>query len=169
MSAYMLLIFNAMGQWTQELVKPYIFLVPQSPFKKLIWSTGTTILKPVFDGVLVFTIIGLIVGATPLTVAACIGLYISFGYFFTAGNVLSERVFGQMSNKGMILMLYMAMITIIMAPGVVVGIVLMILLEGLVPMALVGAAPVILWNLCIGTVILFLFRNILHNMENSQL
>lgn len=169
MSAYMLLIFNAMGQWTQELLKPYIFLVPQSAFKKLLWSTGTTILKPAFDGVLIFAIIGLIAGASPITIVACMGIYISFGYFFTAGNVLSERVFGQMSNKGMILMLYMAMITIVLAPGVIMGVVLMVLMEGLLPMAILGAVPVIIWNLLVGTLIIFIFRNILHNMENSKL
>jgi len=167
MSAYMLLIFNAIGQWSQELMKPYIFLIPEPPFKKLLWATGTSVLKPFFDGVLVFTLLGILAGAAPVTVVCCIGLYVSFGYFFTASNVMSERVFGQAANKGLTLFLYILLVSVLMAPGLVAGIVSISLVPG-IPKAVLGAVPLILWNLLIGTLLMFLFRNILHNMENAS-
>ena len=57
MCLYFLLFSNAAGEWGQELSKPYIYLVPASPMKKLLWGSLTSLIKPVVDGVLVFTVV----------------------------------------------------------------------------------------------------------------
>ena len=65
-SCYILFFLNAAGAWMQELMKPYIYLVPASGFTKLVWAAMSTMLKPVVDGVIVFAILGIYAHANPL-------------------------------------------------------------------------------------------------------
>ena len=98
-----------------------------------------------------------------MTVGICILLYASFGALFTTTNVLSQRLLGQLANKGLILFLYVLMILILVLPGLVVGLVLGFCVEGM-PLSLMGL-PVAIWNLIVSAGIYGLFRNILHDME----
>ena len=106
------------------MMKPYLYMVPQSPFKKLFFASLTSLLTPIADGLVAFPLIGALVRANPLTVIICFLMFISFGFLFTAFNILSERLFGQMANKGMILMLYALVLMVSTAPGVAAGVVL---------------------------------------------
>jgi hypothetical protein len=159
---YVLLFSNAMGEWSRELTKPYLYLMPASPLKKLLWASLTTLLKPLVDGALVFTAAGVIVGAGPALIAVCALMYASFGAVFTACNLLSQRVFGQMANRGLIMMLYMLMLLLIVAPGVAAGVVLYYALQ--TPGFVMGL-PVIAWNLLASAGIYALCHGILHDME----
>lgn len=158
-SAYILFFMNATGDWTRELSKQYIYLVPEPPFKKLIWASMTSIIKPAMDGVIIFTVTCAISRANPLTGLLCILLYASFGFLFTAGNVLSQRVFGGMSNRGVTVFLYMFMLFIIIAPGAVISVVLYNLQPGL-PGIVIGM-PTVIWNVAVSALIFFACRNLL--------
>ena len=94
----------------QELLKPYIYLSPASSFAKLVWSAMSTILKPVIAGVIVFTVLGIYMHATPLTAILCMLIYASMGVLYIAGSILSDRILGTIANKGLIMMLYMVVL-----------------------------------------------------------
>lgn len=142
-SIYVLFFLNAAGPWSKEMMKPYLYMVPQSPFKKLFFASLTSLLTPIADGLVAFPLIGALVRANPLTVVICFLMFISFGFLFTAFNILSERLFGQMANKGMILMLYALVLMVSTAPGVAAGVVLGVAFQA--PPFLMGL-PVFLWN-----------------------
>lgn len=163
MGVYLQFFTSASGEWEQELSKPFLYLAPCPPFQKLLWASMTSLIKPLIDGIIAFTVIGVAIGAKPLTVGICILLYASFGALFTTTNVLSQRLLGQLANKGLILFLYVLMILILVLPGLVVGLVLGFCVEGM-PRALMGL-PVVVWNLIVSAGIYGLFRNILHDME----
>ena len=158
-SVYILFFLNAAGDWTRELMKPYIYLVPEPPFKKLIWSSMTSIIKPAIDGIIVFPITCIAVRANLLTAFLCILLYASFGFLFTAGNVLSQRIFGSMSNRGVTMFLYIFMSILIIAPGVAVSAVLYFLQPWL-PGIIIGL-PTAAWNVIVSVLIFYACRNLL--------
>ena len=68
-SIYVLFFLNAAGPWSKEMMKPYLYMVPQSPFKKLFFASLTSLLTPIADGLVAFPLIGALVRANPLTVS----------------------------------------------------------------------------------------------------
>jgi hypothetical protein len=50
-SAYMLFFFVIQGKWPAELDKPYVFLIPESNGKKLLYTTLTENIKNLLDGI----------------------------------------------------------------------------------------------------------------------
>lgn len=158
-SVYILFFMNAAGDWTREIAKPYIYLVPEPPFKKLVWASMTTIIKPAFDGIIIFAVTCAVARANPLTGLLCILLYASFGLLFTAGNILSQRVFGGMSNRGVIMFLYMFLLVLIAAPGAVVSITLYVM-QFQLPIIVIGL-PTVIWNVIVSALIFYACRNLL--------
>jgi len=163
LSCYILFFFNVTGDWTLELMKPYIYLVPEKAFSKLIWASMSTIIKPLIDGVIVFTALGIFLHANPFTALLCILLYGATGLLFTAGNVLSQRVFGQVVNKGLLMMGYLLMLIILFAPGITVSAVLYNLFPNL-PGIIVGL-PIFIWNILVSVGIFAACRNLLSTVE----
>ena len=53
-SIYVLFFLNAAGPWSKEMMKPYLYMVPQSPFKKLFFASLTSLLTPIADGLVAF-------------------------------------------------------------------------------------------------------------------
>ncbi|HEX3037696.1 MAG TPA: putative ABC exporter domain-containing protein [Oscillospiraceae bacterium] len=163
MAVYIQFFLNAAGDWTRELMKPAIYLVPEKPFAKLLWASMTTILKPVIDGVIIFTVLCFVLHANPLTAIVCALIYGSTGFLFTANNVLSQRLFGSVSNRGLLMFVYMLILVLTVAPGVVCSALLVAFGNGL-PGIVVGL-PVVIWNVIISIVIFAACRNILDNVE----
>ena len=165
-SCYILFFFNIAGDWTLELQKPYIYLIPAKPFEKLIWASLSTILKPVIDGALIFTLLCLVLKANPATALICMLIYGSVGFLFTAANVLSQRLFGQIINKGLTLLLYMLMILLLIAPGVGASAMLYAFAKWL-PGFIIGL-PVVVWNILVSLGIFAACRNLLSTVELSN-
>lgn len=163
-SCYILFFLNATGAWMQELLKPYIYLSPASSFAKLVWSAMSTILKPVIDGVIVFTVLGIYMHANPLTAILCMLIYASMGVLYIAGSILSDRILGTIANKGLIMMLYMVVLLLMVLPGVGISFVLLLTMGDFLPAIVIGL-PVVIWNLAISTGVFALCRNTLDNVE----
>ncbi|HCR43156.1 MAG TPA: hypothetical protein DIV41_01115 [Ruminococcaceae bacterium] len=158
-SIYILFFMNGLGDWTRELAKPYIYLVPEPPFKKLIWASMTTIIKPALDGVVIFAVMCAAARANPLTGLFCALLYASCGFLFTAGNVLAQRLFGSMSNRGVIMLLYIFMLIIIMAPGAVLSLAVRDAFPQL--QVIVRGLPAVGWNVAVSCLVFYFCRNLL--------
>lgn len=163
-SCYILFFLNATGAWMQELLKPYIYLSPASSFAKLVWSAMSTILKPVIDGVIVFTVLGIYMRANPLTAILCMLVYASMGVLYIAGSILSDRILGTIANKGLIMMLYMVVLLLMVLPGVGISFILLLTMGDFLPAIVIGL-PVVIWNLAISTGVFALCRNTLDNVE----
>ena len=166
MGIYLQFFMNATGEWSREMTKPYLFLVPVSPFLKLVWASLTSLIKPLADGLISYILCAVVVGAGPAVTVLCILMYMTFGWVFTASSILSERVLGGVANKGLLVVLYMLLLMALVAPGIIAGVVLGVLIEGM-PKILM-ALPVIVWNILLTLAGYALSRNTLHNMEASQ-
>ena len=164
--AYLQFFFSAAGDWVKELSKPYIFLIPDDPVKKLIMASATSIIKPFTDGTIAYLILALIVGGQIPDIITSILVYGSFGCVYIAANVLAQRIVGMNGNRGVFITFYMSLIFLLMIPGIVLGI---LSLSHAGELSIIAAAmmgiPVFLWNMLISFLIFLLCRNLLNNVE----
>lgn len=164
MGTYMQLFSVALGRFNRELTKPYLYLLPEPPLKKLLYALLESLVSEGVEAVLIFIPVGLILHASPLDILGCIVARFSFGLLFTAGNVLVERVFGMVKSKGLILLFYFLSLLVLSIPGIVLGISLSILF-GLLPGLSLGFLPAFLGmavpNALLSLLVLFLCRNLL--------
>lgn len=166
-SAYLQMFTTGAGRWCKELTKQFIYLIPDSPFRKLAYACGEGVWKSFLEGVLLFGAGGLLAGADLVSVLACILTRTGLTFLFIACNLLMERLFGDMTSKGLILMLYFLLLFLLMAPGVAAGLFLSALCFGelvFVPALLFDT----LVNLLLSALILAACRNILHWMDVSS-
>lgn len=133
---YLLFFFSSTGDWVNELKKPYVFLVPASAFSKLMWACMTTLVKPLLDGFFAFLLVWLYLRVNVLYFIAAVIVYGSFGFLFTAGNVLFVRLFGQPAGKGLLTFLYFFAMAILILPGAAVAGLALFFLE--VPVVVAG-------------------------------
>ena len=163
MSTYMQMFSESMGRFNWEISKPYIYLIPEPPLKKLLWATAETLVSDCVEAVCLFVPIGLILNMSPLETVLCILARISFSLLFTSGNMLVERVFGTVRSKGLILFFYIISLMVMAVPGIILGAFAMgmELLPGAVGMLLGMIAA----NVPIALLVMFLCRNVLQYAE----
>ncbi len=75
-SAYMVFIFSSIApKWSQELKNPYTFLLPDTPMRKLWYSTLLEHVKAALDGALLCVPLGAALGISPVQIVLCILIY----------------------------------------------------------------------------------------------
>ena len=164
MATYMQIFSESMGRFNLELIKPFIYLMPEPPLKKLLYCMKETLISDVIEAIIIFVPAGLLVKADVLIIVLCIVARISFSLLFTAGNILVERVFGSVSSKMMVLFFYFLALVVMALPGIAAGIGLMFLLPesfGFAGMFL-GMTAV---NVPLSLLVMYLCRNLLQYAE----
>lgn len=162
-------MFTALtGRWVKELTFPYVYLIPQPAFRKLLCICKENMLKIAVDAVIVMLPAGLFLKAGVAGIIALILARIGFGILFMAGNILVERIFGSLTNKVLIFGLYFLTMILLAAPGAVLGGVLGVVMGGILPgqlSAAVGYGITFIWNLLVSAIIGYCCRNILSCAE----
>lgn len=163
-ATYMQLLSCSMGRWVRELTLPYVYLVPENAFKKLVNICKENMLKIIMEAVILMPIIGIISDAPLTDIIACILTRISLGVIFMAGNVLVERIFGQIVSKVLIIFIFFFTMIVIIAPGIVGGIFLAMKFAEEIRM-LVAMVVIFAWNIGLSALIGFLCKDILNYAE----
>ncbi len=118
-ATYMLLFSVAFGRFQKELLKPYVYLVPEPPFKKLIACIREGFAGYVVEAAIVFIPIGFIMGLTPLETLLCILARVSYAFLFVAANIVVGRVFGTLTSKMITLLAYFMAVVALSLPGII--------------------------------------------------
>ena len=164
--SYILFFSNLVSDWARELTVPYIYLVPEKPFQKLIWSSASSILKPLIDGVVVFTALSLFIRVNPLSTLIAILIFGSVGFIYTATNILFQRVFGSMSSNGIIGLMYFMFIAVLLAPGIILSFLIYCVNDQIAPVIL--GLPIFACDVLISLLIFVCCRNLLSNLEMNE-
>ena len=168
MATYMQLFSTALGRFNKELTKPYLYLIPEPPLKKMLYALKERLLTDSMEALLIFLPVSLILGLSPLDCVLCILGRLSFALLFTAGNIVVERIFGTFSSKVLIFFFYFLVLILMMLPGILLGVLLMALLP-MLPEILSVFAGIIAGNVVLALLALFLCRNLLQYAElNNQ-
>lgn len=115
---YLQYFLVAFGRFKMELLKPYIFLIPESSLKKVLAASLTSLVKPCVDGVLFFTILTITGNINPLHSIFLALAYAASGAVFVGMVVLYQRVLGGQPNKLVQTFIGMGLLATIMAPSV---------------------------------------------------
>ena len=158
-------VFNvAMGRWIRELTQPYIYMIPESPFKKLICAAKENIFKIIVEAIILFIPVGIMLQAPISEVIICIIARIGFGILFMSGNILIERVLGTLTSKTLIVFLYFIIMILLAAPGFILG-VLLLNIFSFISTTIVILMSAFIWNVLISALIIYICRDILNYAE----
>jgi hypothetical protein len=117
-ATYMQIFSVALGRWIRELMLPYIYMVPEPAFTKLIHCLRESFLRIAADAVVLFIPIAFILKLSPAETGACILARISFGLLFTSGNIVVQRFFSGLTLKLLSLLFYFITMIVLILPGV---------------------------------------------------
>lgn len=115
---YLQFFLTIMGRLKTELLKPYIFLIPESSLKKVLAASLTSLLKPCVDGIAMFAAFAIVDGADVLTCLFCAIAYAASGAVFTGLTILYQRVLGGQPNKLVQMFLGVGLLFAIMTPSI---------------------------------------------------
>ncbi len=115
---YLQFIFSMMGRLKVELMKPYIYLIPEKSIKKVFAASLSTLLKHGIDGVLMFLVLVIMGGTDPMTGLFSALAYASSGAVFVALTILFQRVLGGQPNKLVQTILVIGLLAIVMGPAI---------------------------------------------------
>ncbi len=152
-----------LGRWVKELTRPYIYLIPEPPFQKLLQCLRTSLRGMAVEAVLCMVGVGLILGLTIGETVALVLVRFSFGLLFMAGNLMIERLFGGLASKVLVMLFYYLAMIVLAVPGTVacvLGSVAWTQTAGYFLLAAVNAALALL--------VAFLCRNVLRYAELNQ-
>lgn len=157
-------LFSAMttGRFNYELTRPYLYLVPEPALKKLLWALAETMPAMVLDALVVFLPVGVLLELGPAEILAAVLARISFGIVYLAADIAVERIWGGSAPRVLVLLMYLAISLVIMAPGVALALVGGLGWDfGAVGMLLLT----VVGNLPASLLVLFLCRNLLECAE----
>lgn len=150
-AAYMVFLFSGYAtKWSKELENPYTFLIPDSPLKKVWYSTKIEHIRAVVDGILITLPGAVVFGISPVLAVLTVLLYVCLMANRLYYGMLADAILGKsLGSTGktflkMFLQGIAMCIAIVVAVaggfalGVEVGFFLMVLVMGLLTFA--GAA-----------------------------
>jgi hypothetical protein len=164
-STYIQIFSVALGRLVKELTKPFIYLVPDAPMKKLLQNMRESVAGNVLEAVIIFVPVALILQLTLPEFLLCILARISFSWLFLAGNILVERVFGTVSSKVLVFFFYFTALIILALPGIIVAIVLTSLEMTVISATVTMLLAMAICNIPVALFVLYLCRNILQYAE----
>lgn len=115
---YIQYFLTFMGKLQVELMKPFIFLIPEKSIVKVLSASATSLLKPCTDGLIAFMLFALISKMNPLTGLIYAFAYAASGAVFVSMTILYQRVLGGQPNKLVKGFIGVGLLFAIMAPSV---------------------------------------------------
>lgn len=153
----------SLGRGMKEMYNHYVYMIPQSPFNKMIWSNFETILKSSVNAILVFGIIGVIARLSPLLIILAILVYVLFSFLLISINYVYLRFTGAAVKSGILVSFYFLAIVIIMAPGIAGTVIAVIMFDGWG--LLLGLGILAAWELITALICFYAAKGLLHNCD----
>jgi hypothetical protein len=167
MSTSMQIFTVALGRFNKELTKPYIYLVPEPPLKKMLYALAESGPANLVEALAIYIPVAFILGLTPVGAALCVIARVSFAFLFTAGNIAVERIWGGSASKMIVMLLYFAVLLVMALPGIVLAVLASLLISpagGDVTILLSLTAA----NIPVSLLVFYLCRNMLQYVEYNQ-
>jgi|GEM_PF-409700 len=161
--AYLLYFTSIMGKFTQELTKPFIYIVPASNFAKLFFSNLATVVKAGIEGIIAFTILSFLIGLNPWYPICATLVYAAMSQIYISMTILTQRIIGDTKSKFLNAIVYLVCGGLLLAPGITVFSVSLYFLHMLMP-ALIFLAylAAFVYAALISLLILQLGKGVLH-------
>lgn len=163
MIVFSMIVNTTTDNWNAEFKKPYIFLIPESPFKKLLYAVLPSIIKNVLTESIIVLAAALIFRAGIQEIVLCLILLAAYTLLFTSAGVFTYRIMGKTTNVILLMVMRLLFIMAAAIPGGVLVIVLNVA-AGIESTVLL-MVPMILVNLLVALLFIFLSRKLLLQSE----
>ena len=120
---YFQFFLSIMGKLKEELLKPYIFMIPAKSIVKVFAASVTSLLKPCIDGVIIFGVFTAMSGVNPFAGIFFALSYAASGTVFVGITILFQRVLGGQPSKIIQSLLVILILVVVMSPAVIASIV----------------------------------------------
>ncbi len=169
MATYMQFFSVSLGRFSRELTKPYIYLLPEPPFSKMLHALHEALPTAVLEAVVTFVPVGFILGMSVPELIFCILARISFTMIFILGNIVVMRIWKGSTAKTVIMLLLLAVILLLSVPGIAAAIASGVVCAAVFPVlagsAALPFAAMAVVNVLVSLLGFFLCRNMLQYAE----
>jgi len=164
--SYILYFLTVTGKFTQELTRPFIYLVPAPEVLKLLYSNLTTVLKALVEGIIAFSILTVLAGLPWWFVPMAALTYATLSQVYISMSILSQRILGGSNSKVLSTILYFVSGSILLGPGAVIfGVLQAVFYFNGQQFLFVSYIAAIGYNIIISGLVLFLGKGILREVE----
>ena len=160
---WMQIFFIGTGRGLKELYTHYIYLIPETSFRKIVWSNFEIMFRIMVESLVIFSIVGIITGAPFLLAALAIVVYTLFSFLLLGINYLSLRWTGADISMGLLMFLYTIAVIVIMLPGLAAAIIVGSLFGN--TGVLIGLGILAIWELVAALGCFALSKGILHRCD----
>jgi len=172
MATYFQFFSVSMGRFNRELTKPYIYLMPEPPLRKMLHALRESLPAAVLEAIVMFVPLYFIMGFPLAELVCAILARISFSLLFLAGNVVLMRIWHGRSSKMFTMLLYFGIMLLLMLPGILLVIMALaasqVLALAVVSEIALSFVILTISNTLFGLLALFLCRNMLQYAELSE-
>jgi len=165
MSMYLLIMTIGTGRWAKELLLPYVYLIPEPPFKKLLFMLREQVPALAAQSAVTFIPLYFLMHLDLLTVVSFILARSAAGWLFIGVDLLLHRWFGAGSNKALLIMFYFMLCTLVCVPGAVLAV--MLFQTAFLPLS-VSVLAMGCFDALLALLLLFLSRNVLAASETNN-
>ncbi|MCL2391294.1 MAG: putative ABC exporter domain-containing protein [Oscillospiraceae bacterium] len=155
------------GRGVKDSYSHYIYMIPESPLKKLIWSNLEVIFRVAVQNALVFVVAGIILGSNLMLIVLSIVVSTLLSFLIISISFLSMRFTGSHMSIGILSMIYILAIIIVLLPGIAGAIIAGVFIDnGAIYVSLVILA---VWELIAGLGCFAASKGVLHNCDIPSL
>lgn len=124
-SAYLIFIFTSMnGKWAKELASPYTYLIPDTPFAKLVNATAMQHVQSLVNALLITLPGAVVMGMSPalvlLTILGYVALSANKLYALAVAEIVAGNTFGTVGRQ-IFQMLMQGLVIMVAALGAIPG------------------------------------------------
>lgn len=160
------LMLNTVSEnWNTELKKPYIYLIPENPVKKLIYAVLPGVIKTALSESVIVAVTAVIFGINAVDIVFYILLLVSYILLFTSAGVFTYKIMGAAMSIMVQMVLRILLVMLSAIPGGVLAIVLAAVgIEGTASLAV----PLSLMNAACALILMVLSRRLLEQSEAAM-
>ncbi|HEX2925928.1 MAG TPA: putative ABC exporter domain-containing protein [Ruminiclostridium sp.] len=116
--------------WHRDFKKPYVFLIPESSFKKVLYSVLPGIIKTMLSGGIALTVAAMVYKLSPVAWLNYLLTFLSFALLFIFAEVFTYRIIGSSSNVMVVAVVRMLFVIATCIPAGIISIVIILLSSG---------------------------------------
>ncbi len=121
LSLYSLLIGVTTGRWMKEITMPYIYLIPEKPFKKLLHTVKEQIPSIIFESTVLFVILYFVLSLDITQTVSMAISRVSFGILFIGTNLVFLKATGKRPTTVVTVMMYSLLSSVFCLPAALCG------------------------------------------------
>ncbi len=165
---YMKMFTIGMDRLPREMLKPFIYLVPESAFKKLFYCMLEAFPGYLAEAVLLYVPAGLITGTSIPEIIFFILVSVSFSFMFICANLFVDRIFGAFTSKMLLITIYMLLLLALSAPGIAIGCIFAFEVFVIISETFTILFFMVICNFLLALALIFASRNVLEYAEMNN-